>query len=187
MDRRLALLLFALLAFITPARAADDEAWKLLTRPGAVILMRHAEAPGTYDPPGFKLGDCATQRNLSDAGRAQARRIGQAFARRGIKIDLVRSSPWCRTLETARLLDLGPVEEWRALASRSLVQADKDAHVREIRAWLTTLPPERTVMLVSHNFTIDALTKVSTASGEMVILRRGANGVFEVSGRLRVD
>lgn len=43
------------------------------------VLLRHALAPGTGDPAGFRLGDCATQRNLSADGQDQARRIGAAF------------------------------------------------------------------------------------------------------------
>ena len=67
---------------------------------GAAILMRHALAPGTGDPADFALDDCSTQRNLSDEGRAQARMIGEAFASRGIRIDEVLTSQWCRCRET---------------------------------------------------------------------------------------
>lgn len=56
------------------------------------VLVRHALAPGTGDPPNFQLEDCSTQRNLSDEGRAQAKRIGEAFKQRDILVQQVLSS-----------------------------------------------------------------------------------------------
>ncbi|MEM6421797.1 MAG: histidine phosphatase family protein, partial [Pseudomonadota bacterium] len=79
--------------------------------------MRHALAPGTGDPAAFELRDCATQRNLDARGRAQAVATGQMIRDAGIRIDAVLSSQWCRCLDTARLLDLGPVIEEPALNS----------------------------------------------------------------------
>ena len=60
-----------------PATAVDREAlWALLQSGGQVVVMRHAATePGVGDPPGFRLDDCRTQRNLSAAGREEARRI----------------------------------------------------------------------------------------------------------------
>jgi broad specificity phosphatase PhoE len=59
--------------------------------------------PGAGDPPGMRLDDCATQRNLSAEGRAHARRIGEAFRKMQIPVGRVLSSPWCRCVETAKL------------------------------------------------------------------------------------
>jgi broad specificity phosphatase PhoE len=67
-----------------------------------VVLIRHASTvEGLGDPPGFKLGDCAAQRNLSDAGREEARRLGRQFQFRAINFTTACSSQWCRCLETA--------------------------------------------------------------------------------------
>src|SRR5262245_17250667 len=88
---------------VAPTRPQDD-AWALLHQPGHVIFMRHSEAPGgAGDPPGLRLDDCATQRNLSEAGRAHARRTGAAFRDHGLAFDRVLTSPWCRCRDTARL------------------------------------------------------------------------------------
>src|SRR3546814_19163678 len=97
-----------------PAGAAETEEalWAALKQGGHVAIMRHATAPGFGDPEGFRLNDCSTQRNLSDAGRAQARRIGDAIRAHGVTIGRVLSSRWCRCLETAALLGLGPVEAY---------------------------------------------------------------------------
>jgi hypothetical protein len=64
-----------------PAQAANSDAtaaWAAL-RSGSIVLLRHANAPGVGDPPGFQLDDCSTQRNLDDVGRAQARALGARF------------------------------------------------------------------------------------------------------------
>jgi hypothetical protein len=63
----------------------------------------------TGDPPGFRLDDCATQRNLSEAGREQARQIGVAFRAEHVPVREVLSSQYCGCLDTAELLGLGPV------------------------------------------------------------------------------
>ncbi|MFO1062139.1 MAG: histidine phosphatase family protein, partial [Dongiaceae bacterium] len=117
--RSLARLLVALAAALpTAAPAADEDAvFAALRAGGHAILVRHAIAPGGGDPPGFVLEDCATQRNLSDEGRAQAARLGQRLRQHGVAVDRVLSSRWCRALETARLMALAPVEPALALDS----------------------------------------------------------------------
>ena len=106
-----ALFFFVLsLLFAAPA-AANEAAWTALRTGNATALMRHADAPGGFgDPQGFKLEDCATQRNLSAGGRAEAVRVGAAFREHGVKPARIESSPWCRCIDTAKLMDVGPVE-----------------------------------------------------------------------------
>ena len=82
---------------------------------GHILMIRHALAPGTGDPANFQIGDCSTQRNLDDRGRDQARAIGDWLRSKGITSARIYSSQWCRCLETAKLLKLGPVAELPAL------------------------------------------------------------------------
>lgn len=96
--------------------AADDPAAAAIRAGGVVVAFRHALAPGTFDPPEFRVDDCRTQRNLSAEGRAQATRMGQWFKARGLSPAALRSSPWCRCLDTARLA-FGEPEAWPALGS----------------------------------------------------------------------
>src|SRR5262245_2110217 len=97
--------------------SAGEEMWARLARGGQVVLLRHAiPTPGVGDPPSMRLDDCTTQRNLTDDGRAHARRVGEAFRARRIPVEGVRSSPWCRCLETARLA-FGQAEVWDALGN----------------------------------------------------------------------
>lgn len=85
-----------------PAIAREEAAWAAL-RDGAIVLFRHAHAPGGGDPPGFRIDDCTTQRNLDSDGRAQARRIGDRLRAERVRIGVVLASEWCRALETAQL------------------------------------------------------------------------------------
>src|SRR6266446_4649536 len=93
---------------------ATESIWEALRTPGSVVVLRHSYAPGTFDPPSARLDDCSTQRNLDASGRAQARRIGEAFRQNGIAVGAVLSSPRCRCLDTARLA-FGKAEPWGVL------------------------------------------------------------------------
>ncbi|MFN9472110.1 histidine phosphatase family protein, partial [Acidovorax sp.] len=93
--------------------AQDTEAEALLRKGGVVAAFRHALAPGTFDPPGFRLGDCSTQRNLSEEGREQARRTGAWFKERQLQPAKVLSSPWCRCIDSATLAFAAP-QVWPA-------------------------------------------------------------------------
>jgi hypothetical protein len=172
-----------------PAGAADDQVAKLLREGGAVIAFRHALAPGTFDPPGFQPGVCSTQRNLSDEGRAQARRIGEWFGARGLKPARVRSSPWCRCLDTATLA-FGSAEPWAALGSpRGATESTNVQSLAELRRALAlaSTPGRPFEVWVTHMFVLSDLAGANTASGEGLVLRAdGAQGV-KVLGRLQIS
>ncbi len=120
-------------AWATASSSADALAARL-REGGVVIALRHALAPGTFDPPGFRLGECSTQRNLNDEGRAQARRIGHWFAERGLVPAQVRSSPWCRCIDTATLA-FGRAEPWAALGSpHGTAEATRATQLDALRA-----------------------------------------------------
>jgi len=181
-----ALWLLALVSLMPVSAAqASAAAWAALEEPGTVALMRHALAPGTGDPADFALDDCTTQRNLDERGRAQARAIGAAFRARGIAVDRVLTSQWCRCRETAELLDLGPVEDLPALNSFFQNRAAGPEQTRATRAFLREAAGTARLMLVTHQVNITALTGVFPASGEVVVGRMGADG-FEVLGSIEI-
>jgi hypothetical protein len=162
--------------------------------PGIVTLVRHARAPGTGGPQGFTLGECATQRNLSEEGRTQARTLGAALRAVGVRDADVRSSQWCRCLDTARLLDVGPVREAPSLNSffqlrqgyggQVAGRADEDAATRALRAMvLQKIDSRRPTLFVTHQVNITALTGIVPAEGEVVFVRATAAGSVEVVGR----
>ena len=171
----------AAVAGALPAAAAE---WDALSRPGALAIMRHALAPGTGDPPDFALGDCSTQRNLDDRGRAQARAIGDALRTRGIGFDRVLTSEWCRCRETAELLALGPVEPFPPLNSFFGRRERGPEQTRQLQAWISTLEPATRVMFVTHQVNITALTGRFASSGEILALERRGGGKVEVRGEI---
>lgn len=172
-----------LLGWSTTLRA-DESLWTALRTGNAVALIRHALAPGTGDPAGFKLEDCTTQRNLSEEGRRQARQIGAAFRSNGISNAQVLSSRWCRCLETARLLDLGPVEPFPPLDSFFADPGRSPAQTAALREFLSRPYEGPPRVLVTHQVNITSLTDVVPRSGEMVVVQPATDGSVRVIGRL---
>lgn len=187
MRLRFCLLLFALAHLpLHAAPMSEDALWQALRGGGVTVLMRHAATnPGIGDPPGFTLTQCATQRNLSDAGRADARAIGAAFRRQKVTPGAVWSSRWCRCLDTARLA-FGRAEPEPSLDSMFNDESNQSAaKLRELRARLAARQERTPLVLVTHDVNIRALTGESLAQGEMVLLtQRG--GKLETIGRLAV-
>ena len=163
---------------------ASEPLWALLKGGGQVVLIRHAvTTPGVGDPPGMRLDDCDTQRNLSDEGRSDARQIGLAFRARGVAVDRVLTSPWCRCVETARLA-FGVADSAPALSNLYGRSENRTPQVREMQALVGERRSGGNLVLVSHGSTIQALTGVSLDSGEMVVVTPQGAGRFVVIGRL---
>ena len=170
--------------FGAPSAEANPSTWTLLKQPGHFALMRHALAPGTGDPQQVDLNDCGTQRNLSDGGRAQARRTGDALRAAGIAAADVFTSQWCRCRETARLLALGPVQDMPSLNSFFSARERETAQMQQLRDDIARLPRDRTAILVTHQVVITALTGVWPRSGELVVVRRMSDGQLRVASRI---
>lgn len=170
---RIAACVLAILLAITPglASADSDEAWAALAKGGHVALIRHGNAPPGYggDPPGFRIDDCKTQRNLDDQGRGEARALGEAFRTHGVRVDRILSSPWCRCLETARLMAVGPVESTWALVPD--VDPNVSVRLSELKKMVAAWRGPGTLVLVTHAFTVRALLGFLPTQGETVVLR----------------
>ena len=175
--------LFLILLYFLPSVALAND-WDAFKQDGAIAIMRHALAPGTGDPLAFELGDCSTQRNLDDRGRAQAGSIGAAFEKRGIRFETVFTSQWCRTRETADLLDLGPVVEAPSLNSFFRDRSTRETQTKETRRLISKAAGR--LMLVTHQVNISALTGQTTRSGEVLVIRI-VDGGIEVLGRVLID
>ena len=165
---------------------ADAEA--LLRKGGVVVVFRHALAPGTFDPPGMRLGDCSTQRNLSDAGRAQARRIGEWFKERQLQPAAVRSSPWCRCMDSATLA-FGTTEVWAALGSpHGAPETTGARHLHQVRKALVNASARsgRFEAWFTHMFVQSDLANDSTRSGDALVLQAHQHANPQVLARLSV-
>lgn len=179
--------LLSCLALLTGALSAAAADFSSLAQPGATAIMRHALAPGGGDPHSFVIGDCATQRNLDERGRTQARKIGAAMRRAGVRFDRVLTSQWCRCRETAELLDVGPVTEAQFLNSFFADRSTEASQTAALKAYLAALAPGERVMLVTHQVNITALTSRFISSGEVFVLSVDGNGDASVVEKVLVD
>lgn len=183
-------LLWLVIAFLLSGAVCAADAMPLaeLAKPGRLLMLRHAHAPGTGDPPNFQLDDCATQRNLDTAGRAQAAQLGERLAQAGIAQARVYSSQWCRCLETARLLKLGAVEKLPALNSFYERPQEREASVAALRGFLAALPVDGPpVVLVTHQFTINAFTDAGTPSGGGSVFQLNGSGTPHWLGAIQAN
>lgn len=173
------------LALSTGAIRAQDSTFQTAKDETVQLFMRHAIAPGTGDPANFEIGDCSTQRNLSDEGRAQARAIGERIRSAGIKIDVVLTSQWCRCRETADLLGVAPVKDAPFLNSffrnRSASESQTEAARERIRELSAS---GQKALMVTHQVNITALTDVFPASGEIVLVTAAEDGSIETLGSI---
>jgi phosphohistidine phosphatase SixA len=175
-----------LIAMPTAASAADQpEVINRLNAGGHILMIRHALAPGNGDPPNFKIGDCATQRNLDDTGRDQARSIGVWLRNNGVTSARVYSSQWCRCLETARLLNLGPVQELAALNSFYERTQDREPNLKALNDFISQQPVKgELIVMVTHFVTIAGFSGTGVSSGGGVLLALHADAPYTVVGRL---
>jgi phosphohistidine phosphatase SixA len=192
--RRMRLVIFTVLLLLglcgtAQVAGADDaaDAWKALRAGGHVALMRHADAPGGVgDPPGFRVDDCATQRNLSEKGRADAEKIGSRLKGEGIAFEKILSSPWCRCIDTVRLMDLGTVETEATFGNVVVLKDQRQTLTTGARALIARWTAGGNLLVVTHGANIQALTGVWLASGEIVVVKGGSDRAEPV-GRLLLD
>ncbi|MCO5085205.1 MAG: histidine phosphatase family protein [Rhizobiaceae bacterium] len=171
MSRTLGLVILLLVSLAPATSVATEAGWALLRTGGQIVLLRHARAPGTGDPANFDIDKCATQRNLSEQGRLQARRIGALIAARAAPTERVLSSRYCRAKETAALVfGAGSVELFEPLdpsAGDDNLAKERAAAVMEaIRAYSGS----GNFYLVTHDTNIKALTGHTAREGEAVIV-----------------
>lgn len=180
------LLVASALAARAVAAEEPTDAWAALTAGGHVALVRHGNAPPGHggDPPGFRIDDCRTQRNLDELGREQARALGGLFRERGVRVDRVVSSPWCRCLETARLLALGPVgSSWSLVPD---LDERRPARLRDLREMIAAWSGPGTLVLVAHALTARPLVGFLPGQAETVVLKPapGSTAGATVVGRI---
>lgn len=163
-----------------------ETVWEALRTPGAVVILRHSYAPGGFDPPGARLDDCSTQRNLDENGRAQAKRIGEAFQQHGIAVGRVLSSPRCRCLDTGRLA-FGQAEAWAPLEGALRDAELRARRVAEIQKRIDAHRDGPPLVLVTHGSVVSDLTGLDVRMGAFVVLRRGSDGKHAVAGQLYIE
>ncbi len=162
-------------AFMLHAQGAPDVA-ALLRAGGCVLMLRHAQTEaGVGDPPNFQLGQCNTQRNLSDEGRAQSKRIAQWFAARKLAVSGVQSSAWCRCKDTA-ILAFGSFEVLPALNSTFDSRGSQAAQTAALVERLKGIRAGQFEVWVTHQVNISAMTGEGPAMGEAFVVKMGTGG-----------
>ena len=155
---------------------ASEQAWKLAKEGDKIILIRHSLAPGGGDPPGFKIDDCKTQRNLSRAGINQSKKIGKLFKQNKVLIDQILSSQWCRCKDTAKYA-FGNFKEFTALNSTFQSPFDKNEakQLKKLYSLLKAGKATENLVLITHYSIITAVTNAVPNSGEIVITDKNFN------------
>jgi phosphohistidine phosphatase SixA len=156
---------------------------KQLRGGGVTLYFRHAATDFSQDDTRYVHGDCTTQRNLTEAGRADARAIGAELRRLRIPLGEVLASPFCRTTETATLIAGRATESPEARGGPA--EADRYGALRKL---LATAPASRTVRVVSsHGNPFRALTGTQLAEGEAAVVAPGPGDAFTVVARIPKD
>lgn len=161
--------------------------WQSVIDGRSIVIMRHALAPGTGDPENFELRQCSTQRNLSETGRQQAKRIGANFKKHGILNARVYSSQWCRCLDTATEMEIGKLQELPLLNSFFTNREAGPAQIAKLKLWLEKQSSDTPIVLVTHQVVITALTGIYPASGDAVIFQLTDESDIEVLGSVAAN
>jgi broad specificity phosphatase PhoE len=174
--------------------ASATVSWADLAKGGYVILLRHTTTvPGVGDPPGFRLDDCSTQRNLSDQGRAEARRWRAMVIKHRIPIAHVYTSQWCRCIDTANLAfaatsKSAAPETWPALNSFFDSPANEPQQTADVKSRLAKMKTRgQNIVLVTHQVNISAISSEAPAMGEAIVMAVNRDGSLSRAGRLRAD
>ena len=151
---------------------------------GKLIFIRHAYAPGGGDPENFNIYDCSTQRNLSESGRIQSRKIGNFFKENKIKIENVYSSEWCRCKETASLaFENFKTKSFLNSFFSSKFAQNKNSQMRDFQKFLLDWDEKTNLIFVTHYVVISEILDYASSSGEIVI----SNKNFKIIDTLEIE
>jgi phosphohistidine phosphatase SixA len=173
-----------ILSTVTPVQA-DETTWAALKVGGKVVLMRHAAVErGKVGGLRHVPGDCSQEMKLSQQGRAQAQKIGELFRARGIPVGDVLASPYCRTMDTAKLA-FGKAKASEALR---LIEALPPAQADQITAQAMQLvgkyQGKDNLVLVTHEPNVVALAFETVETAGMFVLAPKGADQFDVLGKL---
>jgi len=181
----ISLIVYLFLFLFTSQLNASNQAWNLAQEGDKIILIRHSLAPGGGDPPGFKINDCKTQRNLNRTGINQSKKIGKLFKKNKVPVDQVLSSQWCRCKDTAKYA-FGNFKEFTALNSTFQPPYNKNEgkQLKELYKFIKKWDGKgKNLVLITHYSIITAVTNAVPSSGEIVITDKN----FKVIGTIQTD
>jgi phosphohistidine phosphatase SixA len=125
---------------------------------------------GVGDPSAYKLDDCATQRNLSEQGRAEAAALGARFRMQRVKVGKVVSSQWCRCKQTAELMNIGPVEDAPTFNNAFVLNTVRDELTAGARAVIDAWRGPGTLVVVTHDENIQLMLGLRPREAEIIVV-----------------
>jgi phosphohistidine phosphatase SixA len=179
----LSILLLACPALAQPNPQVVDQ----LREGGYVLYLRHTSTDfSRNDSRMTSYEDCASQRNLTDQGRDEARAIGEHVKRLKIPIGEVLASPFCRTMETARLA-FGKGRATNDVRGGP-ARTDDPARYASLRKLLSSkIPKGENLVISSHGNPFHAVAGPPyLAEGEFAVVRPEGDGRFTVAARVRL-
>lgn len=189
--RLLAAIAGAALAAIAPATFAQLSGAALaaaLRQGGYVLYLRHTSTDfGQNDDRMTDFANCAQQRNLTDAGRREAREIGAALRNLRIPLGPILASPYCRTIESARLAFGEPTVSYAVRGGPA--QPDNAERYAELRTLLSTpVAKGSNLAISSHGNPFRAVAGAPyLAEGEIAVVEPLGDGKFRIVARVPKD
>ena len=180
MKRLISILVLFFFVFLNSA-FSNEKLINSLKEGGKLIFIRHAHAPGNDDPENFTLKNCSSQRNLSQEGINQSKKIGLFFTRNKIKIDKVLSSEWCRCKDTAKYA-FNDYKTFDALNSFYNVRfaKNKSKQIKDLKKYISRWNSKKNLVLVTHFVVISETLDVESASGEIIVSDKNFNIISSI-------
>lgn len=190
LNTRIATLLLCLVCLLAisagQAFGDDEQVWAALRQGGMVVLLRHTHVDMREGIGHLAPGNCAEEINLSTRGVEQAKRIGEAFRARGIAVGEVRSSPYCRCIDTGTLAfgRATPVEYLMppGVLTESQAKSNQERVLQDVQDHHSS----SNLVMITHDLNISNIVlEPSIAMGDFFVLR--PNGTdFDVIGKIRM-
>ena len=180
MKKFLTILFIGLLNF-TSNIFADDKILNLLQEGNKIIFIRHAIAPGNGDPENFNIKDCSTQRNLSENGIKQSKKIGLFFKNNKIKIDKVFSSEWCRCKDTAKYAfeNFDTFDALNSFYDEGFAE-NESKQINDLKKYILDWSSKKNLVLVTHFVVISEALNTGSSSGEIIVSDRNFNIISSI-------
>ena len=172
---------FILSIILTPNSFSNNQVISKLQSGGNIIFIRHALAPGNGDPENFDIKDCSTQRNLSEKGINQSKKIGNFFKKHNVKINKVLSSEWCRCKETAKYA-FNNFSTFEGLNSfyDPRFEENKKKQIKDLKKYIQEWESLDNLILVTHYVVINEILNKGVSSGEIVITDKNYNDLGSI-------
>ena len=163
----------------------EEQIWKKLKVGGLVVLMRHTTTLKENNPL-LLAPSCAKERRLSEKGKKEAARIGKSFTTKGVLINKVLSSPYCRTTDTGKIAfnKVEPVAFLSVLEALSQKQAEENT--KTLQQKIASYSAAGNLVLITHAPNINAVSFESVEMGAFLVLKPMGENEFEEVGKINL-